>query len=228
MKHSFTEYTKLKVPNSYIEKLARLYSSIPNTRCLRDDCRRQCCSKLEESMPSTGRFMSLPLIYSVEYWNIDGYIRENFSSDDWERFYDTERCKKLCVFFDESGSHCRIYPARPLACRLFGLDLPNYLWGMEFSKEAMNAVYCKDLEVLEPEKYKKFIEHYYDLWDLMALWSIDNPVLTKEQSAVLKERNGFDNLYLLGWTEFNRLRFSSLEWLKENIVEFWKDYRQSL
>ncbi len=228
MKRSLTEYTKTESREPYLAKLGRLYSSIPETRCLREDCRRQCCSKTSEAASPGGKFMSLPLLYSIEYWNIDRYVRENFVPDDCEQFCDTERNEKLCVFFDEVSSLCKIYPARPLSCRLFGLKLPNSLWGLQFDREAMNAIYCKDLEVPADGKYREFIEHYHGLWDLMAVWSVANPVLTDEQSRIVKEKIGSDNLYLLGWSEFNRLRFSSLEWLKENIGDFWQDYRQSL
>jgi Fe-S-cluster containining protein len=228
MKRSLTEYMKTTARETHLAKLCRLYSSIPETRCLRDDCRKLCCSKINEAAPPNGKFMSLPLVYSIEYWNIDEYIRQNFTPDDCERFRDTERHEKLCVFFDQTNSLCRIYPARPLSCRLFGLKLPGLLWGLRFDKEAMDAVYCKGLEVLADEKYKEFIRHYCGLWDLMAVWSVENPVLTDEQSKITKEKIGSDNLYLLGWSEFNRLRCSSAEWLKENIGDFWQDYRQSL
>ena len=228
MKYLLTECTKRAVSRIYFERLESLYSSIPATRCLGSDCHRQCCSKLKGTIPGQGASTSLPLVYSIEYWNIDKYLRENFGPGELERFYPTERDEQLCVFFDEEASLCGIYHARPLSCRLFGLRLPNMLWGIDCDDGATDAVFCKEVEVLNSEKYEKFLDQYKSYWDLIALWSVDNPVLTVEQGRILKKQIGFDNIYLLGWVEFNLLRSASPAWLERNINKFWEDHGNSL
>ena len=223
-----TECTKTDISTESIDELYELYSWVPQTQCLRSDCRKQCCSKTDESVMPNGKFMSLPLIYSVEYWNIDSYIRENLGHDVWEKFYMPKQRSRLCVFFDEASLNCTIYPARPLSCRLFGLDLPNTLWGLEFEQEAMKNILCKSIKMIEPEKYKQFVKNYQRIWERMAILSVRNPVLTKEQSQAVKEQIGYEDIYLLGWLEFNRLRFSNKEWFKKELGNFWSDYEQSL
>ncbi len=62
----------------------------------------------------------------------------------------------------------------------------------------------------------------------MAIWSVENPINNNENKEIIKKQTKFESLYLLGWMEFNRLRFLSVERLKEDFGEFWKSYKESI
>lgn len=94
------------------QELNDLYSRLPETVC--EKC-ATCCT-----VPPPG--------YLIEFLNVYKYIRDHLKDRQSRIIEDTIRFFFLelvdinikCPFLDGSGN-CRVYPVRPLSCRIFGL-----------------------------------------------------------------------------------------------------------
>ena len=73
------------IPNK-LARLKALYSSIPPTECLESSCADWCCSRLPEAIDKGGHFISLPLIYSIEFLNIRDHVEKNLSKKEKNEF----------------------------------------------------------------------------------------------------------------------------------------------
>jgi len=100
-----------------LKSLSEIYRKLPDTIC--DNCGK-CCSKA----PFYGVGS-----YSIEFINIKRYMEEYVSSNEKATLiqkalnYDGERLSKTakCVFRDDEGKRCIIYPVRPWGCRAASL-----------------------------------------------------------------------------------------------------------
>jgi len=94
------------------DELNEVYQRLPETTC--DRC-ATCCT-----VPPPG--------YLIEFLNLFRYVRDNLKTSQREIMENTLRYFFLelvdinvkCPFLDGSNN-CKVYPVRPLSCRMFGL-----------------------------------------------------------------------------------------------------------
>jgi Fe-S-cluster containining protein len=119
-----------------LETLRGVYEEIPKTVCSCSDI-GICCTVTEKDINNVVN------IYPIEYLNILHYLAKRikglkpyliklktlaFLNITMENIYRRKRRgfkkdakRQICIFRDEKKKGCRIYQARPLDCRLFGL-----------------------------------------------------------------------------------------------------------
>ena len=127
-----------------IKQLQDLYDSIPPTKCLETSCADWCCSRLPSAVNEKGHFISLPLIYSIEFLNIKEYVHKNLSSRQVQEFTDYNNKKPLCCFKDPGSPGCLVYPVRPFTCRVYGRRVPPIFFGIEYPSEAAESIFCSN------------------------------------------------------------------------------------
>lgn len=212
-----------------ITALHEMYKKVPATKCLESYCGDWCCTKLASSKDEQGNFMSLPLIYSIEYYSIAEYVLKHFSPDEQEAFFNPDKKTEKCVF-RKSGKNggCSIYPVRPFSCRTYGRSVPDIFWGLQYPKGSARAVDCPDCVHMDCSNEKKFIAEYPLMWDTLRQLSqglISVPELGKE---IVKEISGNDEFMILGWQERNKLLSENKNWFKSCFKKWWKTFSQLL
>ena len=213
--------TQLK---SDLEILNKMYADIPNTRCVRGDCGDWCCSRLPGCEDEQGRFISLPMIYSIEYMNIKKYILSTRTATEVEYLAEFGNKMKMCSFRQRSAGICGVYPVRPFSCQVNGRKVPPHFWGREVTEEAAKGIVCKDCHPQEPKKEEEFIKRYTGIWDQLADLSFRNPLLKGRKQEIFKQMTGFENIYIFGWHEFCILDMKDEKWFEDNLKEFWAIY----
>lgn len=218
----------MKIPPAHLkeklERLKKLYGSVPATRCTKTSCADRCCTKLPHLMSAEGRYISLPLLYSIEFLNIRDYVEKNFSADDRRSFYDYGDKKPLCCFKDKKTPGCLAYPVRPFTCRVFGRRVPPVFWGIECPPEAVDSIFCPDVEIPDRESEKDFLDKYPLYWTELADLSASVSVFSQEQLDAIREASGVKDIFVSGWKEFALLSKSSPQWLKKNFSSFWEKH----
>jgi Fe-S-cluster containining protein len=212
------------IPGTQEQKFAALhslYDSIPPTQCTKTSCADWCCSRLPSAIDGKGNFISLPLVYSIEFLHIQDYVLKTFPKEDIAEFYDYGSKKPLCCFKDRGGPGCRIYPVRPFTCRVFGRRVPPVFWGIDYPSEASERIFCPDLRVLDPQSEKKFQDRFPAYWQTLAGLSASVSVFTEEQLGAIRDASGMKDIYIAGWKEFAFLSKATPAWLRKNFAEFW-------
>jgi Fe-S-cluster containining protein len=201
--------------------LNNLYQKLPETKC-REKCGNWCCSKLKVLCDERGNFVSLPLVYSIEFKNIQNYLLNNFKDEEIKQFTDMKNKSLTCIFRDNENNRCQIYDVEPFSCRVYGHRVPPFFWGIDYPPKMAENIYCKDMEILDYSKEAQFINEYRSYWDTLALLSRDFSLFSKEKREIIKEVTGVDDIKILGWLEYNFLITASLDWFKANFANFWK------
>jgi len=207
-----------------LKQLQELYDSIPPTECLETSCADWCCSRLSSALDEKGHFISLPLIYSIEFLNIQDFVTKNFTKKQKEEFYDYNLKKPLCCFKDRQCPVCLIYPARPFTCRVFGRRVPPIFWGMEYPPEAVDQIFCKNCRVLDKEKEKTFTDRFPIYWQRLEELSSSVSVFSHDQLEAIHEVSNIKDIYITGWKEFALLSRATPEWIRKNFADFWKTH----
>jgi len=208
--------------------LNNLYNSIPPTRCLKTECSNWCCSRLPSAVNKEGNFISLPLIYSIEYINIKKFVYEHFSKEEIKEFFNYDNKKRLCCFKDINSPNCKIYPVRPFTCRVFGRKVPPIFWGIEYPPEAVDNIYCENCEVVDKNKEKEFIDKFPSYWQILAGLSVRVSVFDREKLNRMNKVAGVNNIFILGWKEFALLDNASIEWIEKEFSRFWEIHKKLL
>jgi Fe-S-cluster containining protein len=109
----------LKITNKCINKLKRLYDTIPNTKgCMEnlDKCNAWCC------------LIQTPSLFFVEFMNVWSTVLKEFSTDDIVELvkraiesYIFFRPDIGCIFFNPENKHCTCHSTRPYNCRIYGI-----------------------------------------------------------------------------------------------------------
>ena len=210
-----------------INEVFSIYKKVPSTKCMKSSCGDWCCTKLDQAKDESGKFMSLPLIYTIEFETILDYLKEKFNENEIENFcYPKEKSQK-CVFRTNQG--CAIYPVRPFSCRVYGRKVPDVLWGMKLPDGAAEAVNCPDCRVVDNKKEEQFIcRDYLRIWDKLYELSSGIPIISPDCRAVFKSVTGLDDLVILGWIERNELLRKDVKWFKTNFFSWWEYYSRLL
>ena len=203
-------------------QLQTLYESVPPTQCLETSCADWCCSRLPAAVNEQGHFISLPLIYSIEFLNIQNYVLNNLPQEQIDEFYDYTNKKPLCCFKDRNSPGCLVYPVRPFTCRVFGRRVPPVFFGIEYPPEAVDNIFCANCRIVDPEKEKKFQDRFPLFWDQLASLSAQVSVFTPEQRKALHDVSNREDIYITGWKEFALLSRATPEWLRKNFADFWQ------
>ncbi len=215
---------------SRIKELCRIYDIIPPTRCVETSCADWCCTKLDSAKDSGGNFMSLPLIYTVEYFAIIDYLRRHFSSDEIFSMMHPAIKSEKCVFrrSGENGG-CMIYPVRPYSCRVYGRTVPDYFWGIEYPADSAASIDCVNCHPVDKQKEQQFVEkHYKSVWSKLQRWSQDLPVVQPSSQKIFQAVTGMDTVLILGWLERNVLFARNADWFDKSFKQWWQTYSELL
>ncbi len=212
--------------------LDRIYGEVPAVMCGCDKL-GQCCELTPEEAAEDWATM-YPL-YAVEYLNIVDHVKAYFSPEDQERLLSLEEERPLrCPFLSELGG-CSVHPARPLACRTYGILSPEKLretkdrlvdevpsiWLQHFEKNESCTV-CPETEIGEPEKVDTHAER-------MATFSYDRELLDLAKSFdgldddrrdLLIKALGKYRISRWTWGGFNTLWRKPVSWLQSNLVGY--------
>ena len=212
-----------------VAKLHEMYKKTPSTKCLESYCGDWCCTKLESAKDENGNFMSLPLIYTIEYYSIADYVIKHFSPEEQERTFNPDKKTEQCVF-RKSGKNggCSIYPVRPFSCRTYGRKVPDIFWGIQYPKGAAGAVNCSDCVHMDCSNEKKFIEEYPTFWETLRKLSSGLQTIPEESIDTFKEASGTNEFMIMGWQERNKLLGENKNWFKQTFAKWWKIFAQLL
>ncbi len=212
-----------------ISLLTKIYSTIPDTKCVKTECGDWCCTKLDESKDTDGNFMSLPLIYTIEYYAILRFIEKNFSRNEAERLCNPDVKTQKCVF-RRSGENagCMIYPVRPFSCRVYGRTVPDIFWGLEYPSGAAKIIDCADCIPENGDREAEFIKRYSGIWDDLRDMSFGLPVVADDCAEIFKGLSGNNEILILGWYERNELLRQKLPWFKNGFVDWWNIFKNLL
>lgn len=212
----------------YVEKIKRLqeiYNTFPQTKC-KVSCGDWCCSKIEKLFDENGNYMSLPMVYSIEFLNILNYLKKNFSEDEIKKLCDLKNKKPMCVFRDSKNNACRIHQVHPFSCRVYGHKVPPVFWGMETTEENAANIFCKNMEVLDEQKAKVFREAYPGYWEEMASLSSGFSLFSEKKQALMMTHAGISDLKVFGFLEFYYLINLTDEEFAKEFPAFWGIYSQ--
>ena len=218
------------LPAEARDSLNRLYADVPAVVCGCDKL-GQCCELTEEE--AADDWATMYPLYAVEYLNIVDYVRAHFSEADQERLLSLEEERPLrCPFLTDVGG-CSIHPARPLACRTYGVlsqervtetreqllgEVPT-IWLTHFEKNESCTV-CPHTEIDEPEKVdahaKRMATFEYDRELLDLAKAFDG--LDDDRRDMLIKASGKYRIARWTWGGFNTLWRKPVTWLKKNLV----------
>lgn len=212
-----------------IDVLKNIYSSIPATKCVKATCADWCCTKLEESKDQVGNFMSLPLIYTIEYYAILKYIRETFTFDVQEQLINPSLKTEKCVF-RKSGENagCMIYPVRPFSCRVYGRTVPDVFWGLEYPEGAAKIIDCPNCIPEDKKLEADFVKRYSEIWDDLRDLSVGLSTVPDGCVETFREVSGINEVLILGWYERNELLRQNLSWYKKGFGDWWNTFTNLL
>ncbi|MCD6460965.1 hypothetical protein J7L67_09920 [bacterium] len=210
-----------------INEVLALYSKIPPTKCMKTSCGDWCCTKLEQAKDKSGNFMSLPLIYTIEFEVILDFLTENYTEKEIEDFRYPQKKSPKCVF--RTGKGCAIYPVRPFSCRVYGRKVPDVLWGIELPEGVADAVNCPDCVPVDKKEEDRFINRsYMEIWDKLHRLSRGIPIIKNECGKIFKSVTGLDELVILGWIERSCLLRKDIRWFESRFLLWWQSYSRLL
>lgn len=207
-----------------IKSVRRLLDSVPPTYCTKSYCANWCCTKLAEASDKAGNFMSLPLIYNIEYYAIAEYIQKIFTHDEQQRMFYPKKKPRTCVFFRDKG--CAIYPVRPFSCRVYGRSVPDVFWGIEYPKGSAQAIDCPDCQVVDEDAEHRFLKQYRDIWNELYRLSTGLPVVPDDVVLLVQQITGMHELLIMGWCERNELLGNNQSWYRDSFANWWNIHSQ--
>lgn len=211
----------MKISDDNKNCLQDIYSLMPSTTCTKTECAIACCTKKKQVMDKDENFMPLPMVYGIEFLNIVNWLQRDNS--DIENIFDFSLKSRICPFKDLESFQCNIYPVRPFSCRLFGRKVPPYIWGVEVSTEQISGIYCPDMRIDEIEKITAFNEVYRDIWDNLALMTINSQPFSGPALKEIEAVTGFPGLLIMGFGEFYFLATRPDNWWKESFFAYWQE-----
>ena len=212
-----------------ISVLIELYRSIPPTKCERTDCGDWCCSKLDSSKDEAGNYMSLPLIYTIEYYAIIEYITHHFSVSMRTACFDPPKKEPMCVFRKHGADGgCMIYPVRPFSCRVYGRSVPDIFWGIEHPKGSAKAIECAHCVPVCRKDEDRFLARYPAIWDTLLELSLGLPVIPRGCDDIFRSVTGLDRFAIMGWYERNELLSKDRAWFESQFEAWWNIYSNLL
>ena len=216
------------------EQLNRLYSQVPTVSC---SCDRpgQCCELTVEERNSD--FATMYPLHLVEYLNILDYARRHLPADLQEAALGvTDERPDRCPFLTSEG-HCSIHPARPMACRTYGVlsreivettakeargDVPKG-WISSFLFTERHTC-CPHTETVEPEKVAEhaaqMIRFSYER-ELIQMGR-DAAPLSAERLEILKSTTEREWISVWSWGGFNTMIRSAHGWMREHFGDYWR------
>ncbi|MBI4531339.1 MAG: YkgJ family cysteine cluster protein [Candidatus Latescibacteria bacterium] len=214
-----------------LDALNALYNEVPRTVC--EEC-GECCYLTEEEMEKEIAVM-FPL-YSIEYINIAHHLSLHFSEIDQKKFFDVvQERPTICPFLDSDRKRCRIYAARPLVCRSYGVLSHEKIgwvvdryrgivpqgWLRTFAVIESSCV-CPKVSVVEPLKLDLHIERLvlaeYTRKLTELSWVID--FIGHRKWKVVEKVLGVPRIVRWTWGGFNFLRYRSEVWVEKH----WKTF----
>lgn len=213
-----------------IRNLKKMFKQVPPTQCMKTSCGDWCCSKLDSAKDADGCFMSLPLIYTIEYYAIIDYLNKNFSETQVRNLMHPSWKSEKCVFrISGDTPGCMIYPVRPFSCRVYGRTVPDYFWGIEYPQGAAQAVDCPHCVPVDTNVEQRFIDkEYVRIWQQLQSLSIGLPVVQADCSELFSRMTGLTDLLILGWIERNELISRDTSWFESSFASWWKTYSELL
>jgi len=229
MMTSYPKTNDKKILNR-ITELKTVYSIIPPTVCKSDSCADWCCSKLDQAKDVNGNFMSLPLIYNIEYYAIIEYIKKNFAQKEQKIFFDLKKESTKCVFRkSDHPAGCMIYPVRPFSCRVYGRRTPDYFWGIEYPEGCAQSIYCHNCEPENKLVEDEFInKSYRKIWREIENLSAGLQVVPPGYEKIFEDITGLREILILGWIERNELLSKDKQWFKKHLENWWGIYSNLL
>lgn len=212
----------------YVKKMKRLqeiYSSFPPTKC-KVSCGDWCCSKIEKLFDENGNYMSLPMVYSIEFLSILNYLKSQYSEEELHALLDFEKKKPMCVFRDSQNNACTVHKVHPFSCRVYGHKVPPVFWGVETTEENAANIFCENMEVLDEQKAETFRAAYPGYWNELANLSGDFSLFSEKKQAVMMAYAGIPDIKVLGFLEFYYLVNLTDEEFAEKFPAFWDVYSQ--
>ena len=103
-------------------------------------------------LPACGECCRTACVYVsvLEMQPVAAHLWETGEMDYWLDKIDRKDERAACVFYSaevlENGGHCRIYPFRPLLCRLFGFS------GRENKRQKVELMLCGRMKAARPEQ----------------------------------------------------------------------------
>lgn len=216
--------------------LERIYRSVPATQCL--GC-GECC-QLTEAERREGWVTMFPL-YAVEYRYIVQYIQEHFPKAEQDVYFGfREEWPLQCPFRDLQMRRCRIYPARPFTCRIYGVldqkrieeavrrhaeDVPSE-W-LRLFRTYEEHLRCPNVHVTEPHKLDHYISQRILFRYTRGLEWLSGrmDLLVPEKRCILREITGQERIIKWTWGGFNTLYFSSEEGFEDRLRAYWKQVK---
>ena len=215
-------------------RLAALYDRVPRVSC-RCDQPGWCCELTTEE--DAAEFATMYPLYTVEYLNVVGHVRNRFPADRQETLLGLhEERPARCPFLTQDGA-CSIHPVRPLVCRTYGVlsraqvdgagaeakgRVPER-WIREFLRNERQVV-CVGTEVLEPGKTaahtEAMVTFAYERELIQMGREVDCPGLERRQ--VLETITGMDRVTRWSWGGFNALVQSTPDWFGAHFEAYWK------
>ncbi len=212
-----------------ISRLQQLYRSIPPTQCGRTDCGDWCCTKLDSAKDKAGNYMSLPLIYTIEYYTIAQYVNKHFSARQRRAYFIPDKKDAMCVFRKQGDAGgCMIYPVRPFSCRVYGRAVPDIFWGIEYPKGSAKAVECPDCVPVNRKDEDRFLGRYCAVWDTLLELSCGLPVIPQGCDEIFRSVTGLDAFIIMGWYERNELLSKDRAWFDTQFEQWWNIYSNLL
>ena len=216
--------------------LAELYSTIPRSVC--DNCGR-CCSLTEDEFVR-GYVIMFPL-YAVEYLNIVRFVLAHFAELEQQRvFGSADEHPMRCSFRDEQKRVCTIYRARPLICRVYGMlgedDIQGALkrhaedvpasWLNAFA-EMERSMYCPNVRIVDTSGLDDYLDRRARFAYSLQLEELSRQVhlLDAERQKAFSEIAGVQSITRWTWGGYNRIVFSTLEWMQTELAAHWPSFQ---
>ncbi len=214
-------------------RLEALYERVPRVSC-RCDQLGWCCELTAEE--DAEQFATMYPLYTVEYLNVLGYVRERFPADRQETLLGLYEERPVRCPFLTADQACSIHPARPLVCRTYGVLSRAQVdqtgseargraperWVREFLRSE-RQVACLGTDILDPEKLaahaEAMVTFAYERDLIQMGMEVDCPSLERRQ--VLEEFTGMDRVTRWSWGGYNALVQSTSDWLGEHFETYW-------
>ena len=215
-------------------RLQALYERVPSVSCACDRL-GQCCELTEAEAEAD--FATMYPLYVVEYLNIVDYLCTHFDSERREQVLGMmDERPERCPFLTDVGG-CSIHPARPMACRTYGIlnreqveetaskargEVPRS-WISSFLFTERHTV-CPHTTVREPEKVaphaRAMVAFEYERELLRMGQEVD--LLGDARRQAFLDVTGLVRPTRWTWGGFNTLARSSAGWFKRCFAAYWK------
>ena len=214
------------------ERLNRLYSQVPETRCAGSG---ECCWLTSQEYKND--YATMFPLYKVEYLNIVGFLEKYWSKDRLAGIFGFREERPLrCPFLGQKNG-CSIYEVRPLICRTYGVMNSRSIKRQvdrlvkEVSYEDLRSfairesgMTCPRVAVLQPKKINSHAKNIIDGFYESELESLSSQVdvASGERLTIFRRVTGKSAWPIRwSWGGYNTVRFSPINWLRINFSSYW-------